>query len=200
MRTAIIGYGSLIWDLENLAPWVSGGWQRGSGPALPVEFSRISPKRKMGLVLVIDNDLDHDCATSVIQSSRSDLDQAIADLAARERCPENRVGLVSKADPAMTRAKSADVTARVGHWLERSNYDAAIWTDLDANFSEHTGDIFDHARGHSYLRTLQDASLAEAWRYISYAPEETDTPFRRHLATDEWWCSLDFGDQADKAK
>jgi hypothetical protein len=86
------------------------------------------------------------------------------------------------------------VTRRVGHWLEATGHDAAIWTDLDANFTEHTGTSFEHNRAYGYLRTLEEASLAEAWRYITYAPEETDTPFRRHLTSDCWWRSLDYRD------
>jgi hypothetical protein len=38
MNIAIIGYGSLIWDLADLAAHVEGPWRRGAGPHLPVEF------------------------------------------------------------------------------------------------------------------------------------------------------------------
>ena len=49
---AILGYGSLIWDLEILAPHVAGNWEMRAGPSLPMEFSRISKKRKLGLVVL----------------------------------------------------------------------------------------------------------------------------------------------------
>ncbi|MDP6530786.1 MAG: hypothetical protein QF375_02760, partial [Arenicellales bacterium] len=54
-RFAIIGYGSLIWDLDNLAPYVEGEWDMYQGPHLPLEFSLISKKRKRALALAIDH-------------------------------------------------------------------------------------------------------------------------------------------------
>ena len=53
-RFAVIGWGSLIWDLEILEPHVRLPWAMGGGPRMPMEFSRISPKRLMGLVVVLD--------------------------------------------------------------------------------------------------------------------------------------------------
>ena len=84
-RIAILGWGSLLWDLETLAPHVTGGWQHRHGPRLPMEFSRISPKRKMGLVLCLDPEAGAACATHAIRSARPALQDTIADLARRER-------------------------------------------------------------------------------------------------------------------
>ena len=187
MRIAIIGYGSLIWDLENLEPHVSGSWNIGGGPQMPVEFSRISPKRKKALVLVIDETLGHACKTCVIASNRNNLDEAVADLARRERCPHDAVGVVTERSTA-----SCGVPAAVHNWLGASAFDAAIWTSLPANFHSETGEQFTHARGVDYLKTLKGESLGEAWRYIEYAPAVTSTPFRRHLAQDSFWQSLNF--------
>ena len=53
-RYAIIGWGSLIWDLESLEPHVRGDWSMGAGPRLPMEFTRVSPKRKRALVVCLD--------------------------------------------------------------------------------------------------------------------------------------------------
>ncbi|SVC10487.1 uncharacterized protein METZ01_LOCUS263341, partial [marine metagenome] len=36
---AIIGWGSLLWDLDNLTPFVQGDWAINAGPRLPLEFS-----------------------------------------------------------------------------------------------------------------------------------------------------------------
>ena len=92
MRIAILGWGSLIWDLETLAEHVTGEWNMSAGPPLPMEFSRISPKRKMGLVVCLDPIDGVDCPTHVIQSAKNNLDEAISDLAARERAPIERIG------------------------------------------------------------------------------------------------------------
>ena len=35
---AILGWGSLLWDLDDLSPHVRGPWRVCAGPALPMEF------------------------------------------------------------------------------------------------------------------------------------------------------------------
>ncbi len=186
MRIAIVGYGSLIWDLENLSPFVKGDWQIGTGPAMPVEFSRISPKRKKALVLVIDNTLDHLCQTCVIESTRNNIELAIADLAARERCKPDMIGYVSSC------GKSLHLQASAASWLAKSGFDAVLWTSLPGNFQIEQSKAFNHKNGLDYLKTLSGDPLAEAWRYIEYAPEVTNTPFRNFLSSDPYWQSLDF--------
>ncbi|HFC05315.1 MAG TPA: hypothetical protein ENJ55_06385 [Rhizobiales bacterium] len=190
MRIAIIGYGSLVWDLENLAPHVRGNWQLGAGPAMPVEFSRISPKRKNALVLVIDETLDHRCKTSVMESNRQKVEHAITDLAARERCPADMIGYLTTDG---TFHHPMECAAR---WLEKSDYDAVLWTALPGNFTSELQKPFTHRNGREYLKSLSDLSIGEAWRYIEFAPEVTDTPFRRFLATDPFWQSLDYRETA----
>lgn len=190
MKIAIIGYGSLIWDLDDLAPKVAGPWQRGIGPQMPVEFARVSPKRKLGLVLVIHEDVPQASRTSYLLSNRDTLDQAVIDLAERERTDREHIGFSTRAGDHYSR--TAGIAQTVDKWLSETQLDAAVWTDLNGNFDDHTGETFSHEAGISYLRKLSGASLSEAWRYITYAPSETDTPFRRYLATDGWWSSLAF--------
>ena len=72
-RIAILGWGSLIWDLEILAPHVAGDWLMEAGPSLPMEFSRISPKRKLGLVVCLDPVVGVECTTNVVESTKSDI-------------------------------------------------------------------------------------------------------------------------------
>ena len=188
MRIAIIGYGSLIWDLENLAPHVTGSWQLGTGPALPVEFSRISPKREKALVLVVDRELDHTCDSCIITSRRTQLEDAVGDLAARERCPQDMIGIARReGGPAC-----GPVTGTVRRWLATSSYDAAIWTALPGNFHAITGKRFTHRSALGYLQSLNGKALAEAWRYITLSPVQTDTPFRRYLASCDFWQALNY--------
>ncbi len=59
------------------------------------------------------------------------------------------------------------------------------------NFRAETGRDFSLETAVDYLRSLPQESLIEAWRYITFAPEETDTPLRRHLGHHDWWCRLD---------
>jgi hypothetical protein len=185
-RIAIIGWGSLIWDLDDLASKVSGGWATGAGPVLPIEFSRISPKRLMSLVAVIDPEHGDPCRTHAIASARGAVDDAAADLARRERAPDFRIGLVC----ARTgRARSSDprIAGIVADWCAGEGARGAVWTDLPRNFEAETGTQFDVAAGLAYLRGLGPEAAAEARRYIDGAPRETHTPLRRALAAAPWW-------------
>ncbi len=188
MSIAIIAYGSLIWDEECLAPHIHGGWLRGEGPYLPVEFSRISPKRKGALVLVIDQTADP-VPTSITLSRRSRLAEAARDLARRERAPEEAIGIAEKGGLAFN--CDEETGQRVLSWLEAQDvFRAAVWTQLPANFEAETGRPFSFEAGIEWLRGLKEEALFEAWRYIHQAPKETDTPFRRHLATHPYWKRL----------
>lgn len=180
---AVIGWGSLIWDLEILAPHVEGDWAMGAGPEIPLEFSRISPKRKMGLVVCIDAEHGVGCPTHVIASRRAGIDEVFDDLARRERAPAEMIGAICRAS-----GRRAGVAAEiVGDWCADNGFRGAVWTSLPANFAETTGEAFSLERGEAYLRTLRGESLDEAVRYIENAPAATDTPLRRQLSGRDWW-------------
>ena len=180
---AVIGWGSLIWDLENLAPHVEGGWAMGAGPVIPLEFSRVSPKRKMGLAVCIDTTHGVGCPTNVIASRRNGVDEVFADLSRRERAPAGMIGAICRA----TGRRAGAAAEIVGDWCADNGFRGAVWTSLPANFMELRGEAFSVERGEAYLRTLAGESLDEAVRYIENAPKATDTPLRRALAGREWW-------------
>ena len=187
-RIAILGWGSLLWDLDDLAPKVTGDWALRAGPRLPMEFSRISPKRRMSLVVCLDPDEGTRCATHVIRSRRAALAEAVSDLAARERAPLHRIGWVRASGRGESRMP--EVVAEVGAWCEAEGWAGAVWTDLEPNFLTTTGEVFSVAAGLTYLRGLEGESLAEAQRYIRRAPWTTRTRLRRALSADPWWRGL----------
>lgn len=189
-RFAIIGYGSLIWDLEVLAPHVVLPWLMGGGPALPMEFSRISAKRKMGLVVVLDAQHGEPCATHAVPSVRSDIHDVAEDLRVREQATDIRyIGAVCRAT-GFERSHDPAVADIVRRWCEDIGATGAVWTDLPRNFADESGTPFSLVAGREYLKTLRGESLAEAIRYIDNAPEQTNTPLRRALACDDWWQAL----------
>jgi hypothetical protein len=191
MSIFILGYGSLIWDLDDLAPKVRGPWRMGGGPMLPLEFSRISPKRKLSLVVVIDPAGDP-CPTHAIASTRTRVAEAVADLAARERTGTDRIGWVDM-QAGTDASHHPSVTKAAREWCAREGATGAVWTDLDANFEGVTCAPFSLMRGIDYLKTLEGESLAAALEYIDGAPEATDTPLRRALNADPWWRGLRTG-------
>ena len=184
---AILGWGSLLWDLDDLAAKVRGAWAIRGGPRLPLEFSRISPKRLMSLVVVIDPDSGAPCPTHAIASIRDDVHAAAEDLRARERAPApDFIGAVCRAS-GFRRAGDPAIAEAVARWCAATGARGAVWTDLPRNFEAETGAPFSVAAGLAYLRGLEGASAAEARRYINGAPRETDTPLRRALAAQDWW-------------
>ena len=93
---AVIGYGSLIWDLDDLAPHVEGQWALYSGPHLPLEFSLVSAKRRRGLALAIDHDHGQSCPSCIISSSSNTIEKAVQNLAARERTSDQNIGFIER--------------------------------------------------------------------------------------------------------
>ncbi|MGG7565272.1 hypothetical protein ACQ5SO_03790 [Rhodovulum sp. DZ06] len=182
-RIAIIGWGSLIWDLDDLAPHVEGAWRMGGGPALPLEFSRISPKRLMGLAVCIDEGWGAPCPTHAIRSARRDVAAAREDLARRERAPLGLIGQVCLRT-GLAEGPGAGVVA---DWARAVGAAGAVWTGLRPNFAEHAGRAFDHDAAEAWVLGLEGASRDEAVRYLENAPAQTDTPLRRRLASRDWW-------------
>ena len=117
-RFAVLGYGSLIWDLEILGPHVELPWFMGLGPALPMEFSRISPKRLLGLVVVLDPDHGSECPTHAIPSRKNNIHAVADDLCARERASDLKfIGAVCRRS-GFSRSHSPRVAELVEAWCE----------------------------------------------------------------------------------
>ena len=188
-RYAIIGFGSLLWDLDTLRPQVAGPWEYYTGPTLPLEFSLVSQKRNRALALVIDLAHGTPCPTCIIKSRRNAVAEVVIDLATRERAPIKAIGFFD-CDSGYGRSHSRSILKRLRDWLESSPWDGVVWTDGASNFRAATGIEFCVADALEYLRSLSDATLVEAKHYIENAPDRVDTPLRRALARDSWWRNL----------
>lgn len=186
-RIVIIGWGSLIWDLDDLASKVDGDWLMGSGPALPFEFSRVSPKRKQALAVCIDALNGDPCRTNVIVSDKHDIHAAAEDLRARERARD--IAFIGAHCPrtGLHRARIDTVGASIADWCRQTGAAGAVWTDLDDNFRAERGIEFSVPNAIAYLQGLKGESFAAAVEYIERAPAATDTPLRRALRDESWW-------------
>ena len=185
-KIAVIGFGSLLWDLDDLAPKVSGEWKMYEGPVLPLEFSLISRKRHYALALVIDYGDGAPCPTCVIDSVRSEIGAAIVDLANRERMEPTNIGFVDR-NTGASHSHREETRNTFWNWIEDSTYDGAVWTDGERNFEALTGRAFSLKTAQDHLRSLQGISLEEARRYIRNAPARVETPLRRALEGAPWW-------------
>ena len=185
MRSAILAWGSLVWDPRELQ--TAAGFAA-NGPLLPIEFCRISADGR--LTLAIDETFGAMCKTYSAPSALEDLDAAIENLRAREGMPDtSAVGFVElgagrQSDVAMDRHPQA--VATIAAWAAENSYDAAIWTALKSNFDEPDkgGEPFSVTAAIRYLETLasEDADkFARALTYIRKAPPEVQTPVREEV-------------------
>ena len=182
----VIGYGSLIWDLDDLAPHVEGQWTLYGGPWLPLEFSLISAKRRRGLALVIDHEHGQSCPSCTIRSNRNTIEKVVQDLSARERTSDQNIGFIDR-NSGVARSRSATTLSTIRNWLSDTDYLGAVWTDGASNFESVLGVEFSVATAVAHLHSLKGESAAEAKRYITLAPEKVDTPLRRDLSEQSWW-------------
>ena len=185
-KIAVIGFGSLLWDLDDLAPKVSGEWKMYEGPILPLEFLLVSRKRHYALALVIDYGDGAPCPTCVIESVRSEIGAAIVDLANRERMDPTNIGFVDR-NTGESHSHREETRNTLWNWIEDRDYDGAVWTDGERNFEALTGRAFSLQTAQDHLRSLQGISLEEARRYIRNAPARVETPLRRALEGAPWW-------------
>ena len=177
MKIAVLGWGSLVWDPRTLR--LAGHWMEG-GPALPIEFSRISDNGR--LTLVIDEAHGVDVPTRYAWSALNDLDEAIADLQRREGSSvRSRIGFIdigSGLTCERARANHPLACARILEWSKGQHLDAVIWTAIGPRFQEKTGLPFSVEAAVRYLAGLQEPTRTLAVAYICKAPADVVTPVR----------------------
>ena len=180
MKTAVVGWGSLIWDPRELA--VASPFNV-SGPSLPIEFARVSGKDKAPrrLTLVIDDVLGVQCQTFVALSASADLEAARENLRIREGLEHvNGIGFAVKSGETSPRAiqRHPKAVKAIEAWLAVSDFDAVIWTALANNFAERAGEDFSADAALRFLEALPEDQLPRALEYIHNAPEPVQTPVR----------------------
>lgn len=181
MRIAILGWGSLIWELRSLEEHVRGGWKIG-GPQLPLEFSRKSRRRSDALTIVIDTAHGQGCLTRFITSARRKLDKAIEDLKDREGVPSaDSIGFANLSSGETRDGTEKTVKAAIRSWAIKKNYDAVVWTALKSNFK-----CYSVERALLYLAELPPEGKAKAKEYIENAPDEIVTPLRKALSESDF--------------
>ena len=185
---AILGWGSLTYELEELKNHVSSEWKDG-GPQLPIEFSRVSSSRDKALTLVIDEENGVDTPTQYIMSSRPDPKKAAHDLRKRERTVPRQIGIFDPVDEVM-KCKSSQAANRIREWTVEKNLRAVVWTDLPSNFPEKSlldGEIpFSIDAALEHLASLNEKATQKAKQYIRNAPSYVETPLRDRLRAEGW--------------
>jgi len=191
MKIAVIGWGSLIWNIgtgkRRLHLLGGGKWKR-NGPLLPVEYARISSGDRLTLVL-LDGAKDQPTYWAVHQSN--DLGHAENNLMIREGSSKPRIIRSVTLDE-----KTEDpITTQIQHWLKTTDCQAAIWTSLDSNFKEEIGPPFSTDNAIEYLKTLvRNNSETCAKDYIAKTPLQIDTDVRKQAVSKLGWlnCTEEF--------
>lgn len=190
MKTAIIGWGSLLWDDRPEYDQHHGPWYF-DGPMLRLEYTRISISRKRALTLVLEEELGADCRVAYTVSKRESPAQAIQDLQIREKASEKEVGVyLPQDDPAGLSQASVPVTIK--QWADQTDFDAVIWTGLPNNFRELSdeGDHFSHASAIAHVQSLCAEGKWKSAEYIFRSPEFIRTPLRTELESLDWFAQL----------
>lgn len=187
-RIAILGWGSLIWDQRPEFDDHHTGWHP-DGPVLPLEFSRVSGKTRMGaLTLVIDKAHGQESPVQYALSKRANPDDAISDLRSREGTVLKHIGFhftdgSRKCDP--------DVPPTVPTWAKLKGLDVVVWTGLPSNFKEKGPKTnFSVEAAVSYLQALSPEAKTMAAEYIHRAPDLVQTSLRKALQTEAWFADL----------
>ncbi len=175
-EVAVLGWGSLIWDPQNLK--VQGNWEA-DGPTLPLEFSRIS--RNGRLTLVVDPQNGERLVSLWALSSLPTLADAVKNLADRENTSEQNIGVVER--NRVVRARYPVVGQDIRTWAQGKDLDAVIWTDLPSNFQDRSNQPFSLSNAKAYLTGLVPPALQLAKEYMQKAPRQIATRLRKHMSS-----------------
>jgi hypothetical protein len=202
LRIAILGWGSLVGVTEDhlgyLKNRVRGEWVR-EGPALPIEFARVSDTRHRALTLVIDRDHGQENQVWYIESTRKDPRDAACDLRVREGTTTENIGLICLKQRVVRSGQGGDRRTEevIAQWARERSLDAVTWTDLRTNFQKEVGQplsvqtALDHLR-HRLTRDGRDAAV----KYVEHlVPLAVETPLRTALRASPWWASRSWLDQ-----
>lgn len=181
MKIACLGWGSLLWDPQDLL--IDKQWNI-NGPMLPIEFCRQSGNGR--LTLVIDQDSEPIKVLWSLMITR-DLELAIESLRAREGIPKGRredyIGVL-RTDEATGADSIKNVLIQ---WLQEVGLDAVIWTNLPSKFNEVNDKKPSKEEAVAYLQGLEGDTRAFAEEYIRRAPMQIMTAYRYAFEKELGW-------------
>jgi len=166
------GWGSLIFSPENITVEK---WKR-SGLSLPLEYSRISDKGKGRLTLVIDENNGTENYIWYTNSTETNINKAINELRVREKTAKRFIGYINRKNGKMRVGNLSDnLIEKIILWMEYMNINVVIWTNLESNFTDITG---------------QKYSLDNAMKYYTSCNETTQLNIMNYIERCENLCSI----------
>lgn len=175
MKIVCLGWGSLVWK-SGVLP-VAGDWHT-DGPALPIEFARVSDGGELATAICINATPVPVLWATLATHSLSEACQALRE---REGIPEARV------DGVGSLTLSPQASGLLADWARPRGIDALIWTALPARINDIEGKVPTPEAAIAYLRELTGEVSEHAKNYIKQVPEQIDTRYRRKIRTALGW-------------
>lgn len=187
MKIAILCWGSLIWSPQTLNYNTTFGWQT-NGPILPIEFARISKDGRLTLVLTLNGT---NTQTLYAISSYNTIEEAILNLAIRERSGRMSIGFYEKSNKQFSPI-NFKYKKNIEDWLEVNNdIDAVIWTNLPEKWVKETSvkikKYIEPNERIEYLKDLKGNKRAIAEEYIRKTPPQIKTKYRALIEKELNW-------------
>lgn len=173
MKIAILAWGSLYWDPRELK--TTGEWFF-DGPALPIEYARISGGNR--LTLVIKPGFDSVTTLYAISSYR-ELDAARENLRERENTPNlGNIGFIDFLNnTSHVREANKLVIDTIKEWNTHKGFDALLWSDFAPRFT----DQLTIENILSFIQSLPNYEKEAALEYIRKTPPQVSTRFRESI-------------------
>jgi len=180
MQVAVIGWGSLIASPGILR--LQSRWHR-DGPALPVEFARISSGDRLTLVV---HPPGRNQQTLWAAAASEDFAEVRATLRERERTQRLDLIHTASADGVFSNDVANAVRKSICEWLrQKPHLSGCVWTGLSSNWERERKCSYSPADAVAYLRGLSDPAPARA--YVQTTPSQIQTEARALIRTQLGW-------------
>ena len=178
MKTAILGWGSLIWQPKDLKFDANIGWKE-NGPVLPIEFARISNDGRLTLVITPNGT---EVPTLYAVSSFDSLDLAVLNLAVREGSGRKSIGYYDKSKDKFSPIEFS-FKENIKNWIQTTDFDAVIWTNLPEKWilNDENKTKIDSNNRIDYLQNLKGIESTLAEEYIRNTPKQIATTYRKQI-------------------
>ncbi len=193
MTIAVLGWGSLIWDPQELE-LADSAWHA-DGPRLPIEFARVSepdPSTRLQRLTLVLHGGAQKVHTLWARSASDDFSHACENLRGREKCNLESIGYVHRDSRQRLTAITHNTDKKrlldeLERWRDQKNFDAVIWTDLPSKgFTTFTADM-----AVELLREWRLNNVAgEAEKYVRFAPAQVRTEVRKRVEQEFQWFSM----------
>lgn len=175
MKIIILGWGSLIWEPKELEFDRKIGWLQ-NGPILPIEFARISNNKRLTLVITPEGT---PVKTLFSISTNEQLNNAVSNLIKREGTVKRHIHSYCKINGFSD--DSFLYKENIVNWINKTDYDCVIWTNLPENWKEKTNDRIEYLKG----LDINESLLAK--EYICRTPIQTKTKYRELIEKELNW-------------